>query len=571
MNFVWVKDSAAAGPPAQRKPDPASALRLAVVAPTTLAGVLEASFSRWPDRPACRYLGRALSYSQLEGWSRALAAWLQAHGLKQGDRVALMLPNVPQVPVAVAAVLRAGLVVVQIDPASSAQELEHRLKDSGARALVVIEDAVALLHQVLAPGHGKKVLIATLGDLLGPVQGPLVNHVLRRTRRPVPSFQLAGAQRFAEALAAGRKLPFTPPAVRPDDIALLQYTGGTTAPSKGAVLLHRQLLANLQQCEAWFQPALRTLPDAEPLHTLCALPLHHIFGFNLAMMLTLQLGGCCLLVPDLQDTTSVLKDLAGQPVHLIPGVDALFHAIAHHPDADRVDWSGLRLVVGGATAVREATAQAWLRRTGSAICEGYGFTEASPAVTCNPVDARVWTGSIGLPLAGTELRLLDERGDDVPPGTPGEIAVRGPQVMAGYWQHPEETARAMTADGFFRSGDIGVMDERGHLRLVDRKKDTILVSGFNVYPNEVEDVVTQLAGVRECAAVGMPDARVGETVKLLVVKSDPASATPSEAEVHAHCAAHLSGYKRPRIVEFRADLPKTGIGKVLRRALRDRG
>jgi long-chain acyl-CoA synthetase len=575
MNKVWLREAPAARPIDMLYAAPVAAPPVAVRTDLglypSLVSLLEASMRRWRDRPAYRFLGRSLSFGQVDDWSLAFAAWLQASGLARGDRVALMLPNVPQYPVAVAAVLRAGMVVVNIDPRCSARELEHRLKDSGARAIVVIENAAALLQQALGPAHGKSIVIAALGDLLGPVRGPLVNHVLRRVRKLVPSFQLPGALRFADALAAGRRLRFTPPEVGPDDIALLQYTGGTTAVSKGAVLLHRQLVANLLQCEAWYRPALRSLPAGEQLNTVCALPLHQIYGFNIAMMLSLHLGGCGILIHDADDTAAMLKELARHRIHSVPGVDAMFLALASHADADRVDWSHLRFCVSGSTALREATARLWLQRTGCAICEGYGLTETGPAVTCNPVDTRLWSGSVGLPLAGTELRLLDDRGDEVPPGTPGEIAIRGPQVMAGYWQRPDDTARAMTADGFFRSGDIGVHDELGHLRLVDRKKDTILVSGFNVYPNEVEGVVTQMAGVLECAAVGMPDARVGEAVKLLVVKTDPASASPSAAEVHAHCAAHLSGYKRPRIVEFRADLPKTAVGKVMRRALREHG
>jgi long-chain acyl-CoA synthetase len=475
------------------------------------------------------------------------------------------------VPVCVAAVLRAGLVVVNISPSCAPAELEYLLRDSGARVVVAIDEALPALQQVWPRLLVKHALIATPGDLLGPLRGRWVNH--RRPARPrvARTQALPGALPFADALAAGRKLPFTPVAVAADDIALLQYTGGTTARPLGAVLLHRQVVANLRQCEAWFQPAIGDLPADEPLQVACALPLHHIYGFSIALMLTLHLGGCALLLNTQDDPANLLRTLARQRVHCLPGTDELFHALASHADCDRVDWSHLRLAVGGSMPVRQATARLWLHKTGCVLCEGYGLTETSPAVTCTPVDGPGWNGSIGMPLPGTELRLLDEAGQPVPLGTAGEIAVRGPQVMAGYWQRPEETARVMTAEGFFRTGDIGVQDEYGALRLVDRKKDTIFVSGFNVYPSEVERVVTQMPGVAECAAVAQRDARVGETVKLVVVKADPGSASPSEAEVRAHCEAHLTGYKRPRVVEFRADLPRTPVGKVMRRALREHG
>ncbi len=538
-------------------------------APATLIDVLDAGVQRWPRRAAVRYLGRTLSYAQVDAWSRALAAWLQTSGLQRGDRVALMLPNLPQVPVAVAAVLRAGLVVVNIAPGCAPAELEYLLRDSGARAVIAIDEALPALQQVWARLPVKRLLVATPGDLLGPLRGRWVNR--RRPARPRGTRPqvLAGALPLADALAAGRKLAFAPVAVAADDIALIQYTGGTTARPLGAVLLNRQLVANLLQCQAGFQPALRGLPAGQPLQVACLLPLHHIYGFNVAMMLTLHLGGCLLLLPDPHDTGAVLRTLASQPVHCLPGTDELFRALASHPACERVDWTQLLLAVGGSMPVQQSTARLWRHQTGCVLSEGYGLTETSPAVTCTPVDGPGWDGSIGLPLPGTELRLLDEAGQPVALGTAGEIAVRGPQVMAGYWQRPEETARVMTADGFFRTGDIGVQDEHGALRLVDRKKDTILVSGFNVYPSEVERVVTQLPGVAECAAVAQQDARVGETVKIVVVKTDPGSASPSEAEVRAHCEVHLTGYKRPRVVEFRADLPRTPVGKVMRRALRE--
>ncbi len=558
MEKIWLRQYPA-GVPAEVRPDRYP----------SLVALLDDSFRRHRDLPACRCMGRELRYGQLDDLSRALAAWLQSQGLVRGDRVAVMLPNVPQVLVAVAAILRAGLVVVNVDPQHTPRELEHQLRDAGARAIVIIEQAAATLQQVLDRVPVQHVLVTGLGDLLGPVKGPFVNHLVRRVRKLVPSFQLPGATRFADALARGRRMAVTLPTPGPDDIAVLQYTGGTTGASKGAVLLHRNLVANLLQSQAWYQPALARVPAGEQPVTVCALPLHHIYGFNVIMMLSLHTGGCCLLIPNPQDGTAVLKALAQHRFHSFPAVDTLFATLLRHPDFDRVDWSHLKLSIGGGMPVQQATARLWLERTGCAVCEGYGLSEASPSVTCNPVDTAAWSGHIGAPLPGTELALLDDEGAAVPLGTPGELAVRGPQVMAGYWQRPDETAKVMAPGGWLRSGDIAVVDERGHLRIVDRKKDLIFVSGFNVYPNEVEDVLTQMPGVQECAVVGIPDALAGEAVKAVVVRQTPASAHPTEADVRAWCEANLTGYKRPKVVEFRSDLPKTHVGKVLRRALRD--
>ncbi|HET9822997.1 MAG TPA: AMP-binding protein, partial [Burkholderiaceae bacterium] len=375
-----------------------------------------------------------------------------------------------------------------------------------------------------------------------------------------------GATRFNGALRRGRGLPYAAPDLGPDDIAVLQYTGGTTGVSKGAVLLHRNLLANILQAEAWYGPALAKIPPGEQPTTVCALPLYHIFGFSSNMLLGLRIGSCNILIPNPRDVGALLKELAGRRFHSFPAVNTLFNAIAHHPDFHKVDWSSLRISVGGGMAVQSATAKLWFDKTGCPIVEGYGLSETSPSACCNPVDSTGFSGTIGLPLPNTELKLIDDAGQEVPPGTPGEIAIRGPQVMAGYWQRPDETAKVMTADGFFRSGDIGVMDERGYFRIVDRKKDMILVSGFNVYPNEVEDVVTQMPGVLECAAVGMPDEKSGEAVKVVIVRKDP---TITSADVKAYCETNLTGYKRPKVIEFRDQLPKSPVGKVLRRELRD--
>jgi long-chain acyl-CoA synthetase len=554
MNRPWLAQYPA-GVPAEVKTD----------AYASLVELIEESFRKFRDLPAYRFMGKTLTFGQVDALSHALAAWLQAQGFARGDRIAIMMPNVPQYPVAVVAILRAGYVVVNVNPLYTPRELEHQLKDSGAKAIFIVENFAATLQKVLAAVPTKKVVVASMGDLLGLFKGTLVNHVVRNVKKLVPAFQIAGALKFNDVLAQGRRLGYTAPKLGPDDIAVLQYTGGTTGVSKGAVLLHRNLVANLLQAEAWYQPALKKVPPGEQLVTICALPLYHIFGFNTNMMLSMRMGGCNVLIANPRDIPATLKELSQVRFHSFPAVNTLFNAIAHHPDFNKVDWSSLKISIGGGMAVQQATAKLWLEKTGCPICEGYGLSETSPSVTCTPVDSTAYTGNIGLPIPGTDLRLLDDDGHDAAPGTPGEIAIKGPQVMAGYWQRPDETAKVMTSDGYFRTGDIGMMDERGYFRIVDRKKDMILVSGFNVYPNEVEDVITQMPGVLECAAVGVPDAKAGEAVKVVVVKKDP---TLTEADIRAYCEANLTGYKRPRIVEFRADLPKSPVGKILRRELR---
>ena len=533
----------------------------------SLVSLIDESLHRHAARPAYKFLGKTYTYAQIDEASRAFAAYLQGLGLVPGDRVALMMPNLPQYPVAVAGVLRAGLVVVNVNPLYTPRELEHQLKDAGAKAIVILENFAATLQQVAHEVPTRHVVLAAMGDMLGLIKGPIVNHVVRKVKKMVPAFELPQAVRFNAALARGRSQTWTRPATGPDDIAVLQYTGGTTGVSKGAVLLHRNLVANVLQSEAWYQPALKKIPKGEQIVTICALPLYHIFGFNTNMMLSLRMGGCNILIPNPRDLPAMLKDLARERFHSFPAVNTLFNALANHPDFHKVDWSHLKISVGGGMAVQQATAKLWLEKTGCPICEGYGLSETSPVATCNPVDTQAFTGMIGLPMPNTELALLDDDGREVPPGQAGEIAIRGPQVMAGYWQRPDETAKVMTADGFFRTGDVGMVDERGYFRIVDRKKDMILVSGFNVYPNEVEDVITQMPGVLEAAAVGVPDEKAGEAVKVVLVKKDPAV---TEADVRAWCEANLTGYKRPKLIEFRTELPKTPVGKVLRRELRDK-
>jgi long-chain acyl-CoA synthetase len=532
----------------------------------SLLDLLEEAFKKHAGATAYKFLGKGFTFSQIDEQSRALAAYLQSQGLEKGDRVAIMMPNVPQYPVAVAAIIRAGLVVVNVNPLYTPRELEHQLKDSGAKAIVIIENFAATLQACYAAVPTKKVILTSMGDMLG-LKGLIVNYVVRNVKKMVPAFTLPSAVRYNDAIAAGRKAAYRAPDTKATDIAVLQYTGGTTGVSKGAVLLHRNLVANTLQCEAWYQPALKKMPAGEQITTVAALPLYHIFGFTSNMMLGMRMGGCNILIPNPRDIPAVFKDLAREKVHSLPAVNTLFMAMANHPDFNKVDWSHLKISVGGGMAVQQATAKLWLEKTGCPIVEGYGLSETSPTATCNPTDSDKFTGTIGLPLPGTELKLLDDDGNEVPPGTPGEIAIRGPQVMAGYWQRPDETAKVMTADGFFRTGDIGTVDDRGYFRIVDRKKDMILVSGFNVYPNEVEDVVTQMPGVLECAAVGVPDAKAGEAVKLVIVRSNP---SVTEADVRSYCEANMTGYKRPKVVEFRNELPKTPVGKILRRELRDK-
>lgn len=556
MEKIWLKQYPA-GVPAEVKID---------VYPSLVA-LLDESFRQHAKLPAYRFMGKSFSFELIDELSRAFAAYLQGLGLQRGDRVAIMLPNVPQYPVAVAGVLRAGMVVVNVNPLYTPRELEHQLKDSGAKAIVILENFAATLQQVADHVPTKHVVLAAMGDMMGLLKGAIINHVVRKVKKMVPAFSLPAATRFNDAVSQGRGKAFTAPKIGPDDIAVLQYTGGTTGVSKGAVLLHRNLVANVLQSEAWYQPALKKVPAGEQVVTICALPLYHIFGFNTNMMLGLRMGGCNILIPNPRDIPAVLKELSRERFHSFPAVNTLFNALANHAEFDSVDWSHLVISVGGGMAVQQATARLWLEKTGCPICEGYGLSETSPVAACNPVDATAYTGTIGLPVSNTELTLLDDDGREVPAGQAGEIAIRGPQVMAGYWQRPDETAKVMTADGYFRTGDVGIMDERGYFRIVDRKKDMILVSGFNVYPNEVEDVITQMPGVLECAAVGVPDDKAGEAVKVVIVKKDP---SVTESDVRSWCEANLTGYKRPRVIEFRTELPKTPVGKVLRRELRDK-
>ncbi len=536
---------------------------------SSLVGLLEESFSKYADRSAYSFMGKDISFAQTGEESLALAAYLQSLGLSKGDRVAIMMPNVPQYPVTAAAILRAGFVVVNVNPLYTARELEHQLKDSGAKAIVIIENFAATLEKCIAQTPVQHVVLAAMGDRLGLIKGSLVNHVVRHVKKMVPTFNLPQAVRFNDALKKGRQLAFRKPELNADDIAVLQYTGGTTGVSKGAVLLHRNVIANVLQSEAWNEPVMKRIPAGQQPTSVCALPLYHIFAFTVNMMLGLRMGGKTILIPNPRDLPAVLKELSQHTFHSFPAVNTLFNGLANHPDFHSVNWSNLKVSLGGGTAVTPNVAKLWLDKTGCPICEGYGLSETSPSASCNPTTSTEFTGTIGVPLPGTWMKLIDDDGGDVTePGQPGEIAIKGPQVMAGYWQRPDETAKVMTADGFFKSGDVGTMDERGFFKIIDRKKDMILVSGFNVYPNEVEEVASACPGVLECAAIGVPDEKTGETVKLVVVRKDPAL---TQTQIMAYCRDHLTAYKQPRVIEFRDELPKTPVGKILRRELRSPG
>ena len=534
----------------------------------SLVQLIEEAFGSYAQRDAYAFMDQLLTFAEVDRMSRAFGAWLQSRGYVKGTRVAIMMPNVLQYPVAIAGILRAGCVVVNVNPLYTPRELEHQLKDSGAEAIVILENFATTLQQVIARTRLRDVVVASMGDLLGFAKGAVVNFVVRHVKKMVPAFELANASRFKEVLAAGSKSTLKPVEIDRNDPAFLQYTGGTTGVSKGATLTHRNVIANVLQSEAWMQPALND-PDKgippDQLITVCALPLYHIFALTVCCLLGMRTGGLNVLIPNPRDLPALIKELGKYNFHMFPAVNTLYNALANNPDFAKLDFTPLRVSNGGGMAVQKAVADKWLAITGCPICEGYGLSETSPSVTCNPTDTNEYSGTIGLPLPSTEVVILDDAGNDVGLHERGEIAIRGPQVMAGYWNRPDETAKVMTPDGFFRSGDIGVMDERGHVRIVDRKKDMILVSGFNVYPNEIEDVVAQCPGVLECAAVGVPDANSGEAVKVFVVRSNPAL---TERDVIDFCAKHLTGYKRPKQVEFRDDLPKTNVGKILRRELR---
>ncbi|MDF0519053.1 long-chain fatty acid--CoA ligase [Bradyrhizobium yuanmingense] len=531
----------------------------------SLVDLLEESFIKFADRKAFICMDKSISYRDLDQMSVALAAYLQGRGLQRGARIAIMMPNVLQYPIATAAVLRAGFAVVNVNPLYTPRELEHQLKDSGAEAIIVLENFAHTVEQVIAKTQVKHVIVASMGDLLG-FKGVIVNLVVRRVKKMVPAWSLPGSVSFNDALSAGRGMTFNKPKLSPGDVAFLQYTGGTTGVSKGATLLHRNIVANVLQNDAWLQPALAAPPHVDQLMIVCALPLYHIFALTACYLLAVRAGGCNLLIPNPRDIPGFIKELAKYQVNTFPAVNTLYNALMHHPDFKKLDFSKLKISNGGGMAVQRPVAEQWKNITGCSIAEGYGLSETSPVLTCNPPTATDFAGSIGIPVPSTYISIRDDEGNEVPLGQAGEICAKGPQVMSGYWNRPEETAKVMTADGYFRTGDIGVMDERGYIKIVDRKKDMILVSGFNVYPNEVEEVIASHPGVLECAVIGIPDSKSGEAVKAFVVKKDPNLTADA---VIKFCHDQLTGYKVPKHVEFRNDLPKTNVGKILRRQLRD--
>ncbi|GGY20353.1 long-chain-fatty-acid--CoA ligase [Paludibacterium paludis] len=532
----------------------------------SLVHLMEESFERNLGRQAYVCLDTFLNYGELDHYSRSLAAWLQGRGLARGARVAVMMPNILPYPVAVAGILRAGYTVVNVNPLYTPRELRHQLADSGAEAIIVLENFAATLQQVLDETEVKHVLVATLGDMHGRIKGAVLKFAARQVKRMVPPFSLPGAVLFEKALKDGESMPFERIVPDAEDIAFLQYTGGTTGVSKGAILTHRNLVANALQNDAWAAPALMKDGENEQLVTVCALPLYHVMALTGCLLMGIHWGAMTILVPNPRDIPGLIKVLGKHRFHFFPAVNTLFNALLNHPAFARLDFSSLRVSLGGGMAMQKAVSERWHHVTGCPVLEGYGLSETSPVASLNPHDLTAFSGTIGLPLPSTEIAILDDAGQPLPVGASGEVGIRGPQVMRGYWNMPEETAKVMTRDGYFRSGDIGVMDENGFVTLVDRKKDMILVSGFNVYPNEIEGVVAAHPGVLECACVGVPDEHAGEAVKLFVV---PRDTSLTVEEVMRYCKEQFTGYKKPKYIEFREDLPKSNVGKILRRQLRD--
>jgi long-chain acyl-CoA synthetase len=531
---------------------------------TSLVDMLDQACRKHGSRRALVFMGHDLRYEQLDRSADAVAAWLSRQGLAPGARVALMMPNVMPYMVALLGVLRAGMVVVNVNPLYTARELEHQLRDSGADAIFILENFAATLAAVPTEALPRRVVLVSVGDMLG-IKGHAINLVLRYIKRAIPAYSLAGTSRFAAVLREGANLSWSRPQVSMDDVAILQYTGGTTGTPKAAMLTQRNLVANVLQVQAVAQSALGKLPG-EPFVVLGALPLYHIFALTLCGLLAAHTGMCTVLIANPRDSVSVFRAWRRDPVHIFPGVNTLFNSLVNREGFAALDFSRLRLCLGGGAAVQKSVADKWQAITGLPLIEGYGLSETSPVVAANPTNATSHSGDIGFPLPLTEVMLLDDQGRQAPPGESGELAVRGPQVMLGYWQRPDETRDAFSDEGYFKTGDIAVISVEGRLRLVDRKKDMILVSGFNVYPNEIEEVVAEHPGVLECAAVGVPDGKTGEAIKLFVVKKD---AGLDEQALRDWCRRCLTAYKRPHLFEFRTELPKSNVGKILRRALRD--
>lgn len=529
---------------------------------TSLIDLFEHAATRYADQPAFINMGQAMTYRKLEERSRAFAAYLQQGlGLKKGDRVALMMPNLLQYPIALFGILRAGMIVVNVNPLYTPRELEHQLNDSGASAIVIVSNFAHTLEKVVAKTQVKHVILTRLGDQLAPAKATLVNFVVKYIKRLVPKYHLPDAISFRNVLHQGYRMQYVRPEIINDDLAFLQYTGGTTGVAKGAMLTHRNMQANLEQTKATYGSLLKEGKET----VVTALPLYHIFALTVNCMLFIDLGGANLLITNPRDIPGLVKELSKVRFTAITGVNTLFNALLNDEDFQKLDFSSLSLSAGGGMSVQKAVAERWEKLTGHYLLEGYGLTECSPLVSVNPYDIRYHSGSIGLPVPSTDIKLVDDQGNDVADGEPGELCIKGPQVMLGYWQRPDATDEVLK-NGWLQSGDIVTVDHEGFIRIVDRKKDMILVSGFNVYPNEIEDVLMLHPKVREAAAIGVPHEVAGETVKICVVKKD---ASLTKEELIVHCKKHLTGYKVPKIVEFREELPKTNVGKILRRELRD--
>lgn len=562
MKQPWF-DSYPAGVPQEINPD----------AYTSLAALFNESFKKNADLPFTVCMEQWMTYGQLDRLSTAVGAWLQAQGLPAGERVALMLPNLPQFPVTMAGILRAGYTCVNVNPLYTARELKHQLKDSGATTIVILENFAKTLEEVIDETPIERVVVAHMGDLLGALRGPFLTFAVRHLKKMVPAYKIplqtpSGKARqvltFKQVLSQGAGLPMTPSTAKGDSIAFLQYTGGTTGLSKGAVLTHRNVIAAVLQAEAWFTPALKKVGDARNVNGIAALPLYHIFALTLCLMAIRQ-GAHLTLIPNPRDIPKFVDVLKKRPFHILPAVNTLFNALLQNAEFQKLDFSHLCVSQAGGMAASVGTAKKWHDITGCAMVEGWGMSETCAIGTNNPVNATEFSGSIGLPQPGIEIAIKDDDGVSLPMGSSGEICIKGPNVMAGYYNQPEETAAAFTADGFMRTGDVGVMDERGYFRIVDRKKDMIIVSGFNVFPNELENTISLCPGVVECAVIGVPDEKAGEAIKVFVVKNDAAL---TEDDVAKYCRQNLTGYKIPKYIEFRDDLPKTNVGKILRRELR---
>ena len=558
MEKIWLK-SYPPGVPAEINPEQYK----------SLVQLLDESFKKNAANPFSVCMEKWMTYKQVDELSTALGAWLQSQGLEPGSRVAIMLPNIPQFSVTMAGILRAGYTCVNVNPLYTPRELEHQLKDSGAETIIILENFATTLTQIIDKTPIKRVVLATMGDLLGPVFGKWITFAVRNIKKMVPAFSFDTSKGlqvtpFNVAIAKGKGLNLKPSIANLDSIAFLQYTGGTTGLSKGAVLTHRNVVAATLQAEAWFFPAVERIGDVSKINIVAALPLYHIFALTTSL-LAIRWGGFITLVPNPRDFPGFVKTLKSRPFHILPAVNTLFNALLQTPSFKTLDFSTLCLSQAGGMAATEGTAKAWLAATGSPMVEGWGMSETVAIGTNNPVTSKAFTGTIGLPLPSIEIHIKDEAGKSLAQGESGEICIRGPNVMQGYYNQAEETAKAFTADGFMRTGDVGIMDDKGFIRIVDRLKDMIIVSGFNVFPNELEQTVSLCPGVLECAVIGVPDEKTGEAIKLFVIKKDP---NLTEEDVKAYCKQHLTGYKTPKYIVFRDDFPKTNVGKILRRELR---